>query len=69
MDIEHHRRPVAGFDLHPVAIISAGCSGEPAERLIGLQSLVGKLIDLLAFGFPRRAPESDAQRITRLAHR
>jgi hypothetical protein len=54
----HGGRRAEGFALHPVGIVSAGCPTEPSDRLIGVQSTVGRLVDLLVLGFRRREPRA-----------
>ena len=65
----HPSRRAEGFALHPVGIISAGCPTEPSDRLIGLQSATGRLVDLLAFGFRRRDPRARPWPIYNLVQR
>jgi hypothetical protein len=46
---ERERRAAErALDLHPAAVIATGTGTEPAERLIGLQSAVGKFVGWLA---------------------
>jgi hypothetical protein len=65
----HPGRRAEGFALHPVGIISAGCPTEPSDRLIGLQAAVGRLIDLVAFGFRRREPRAGSLPLRNLVQR
>ena len=69
---DHHNHPgrrAEGFALHPVGIVSAGPATEPTDRLIGLQSAISRLVDLLAFGFRRREPRAPSLPLRTLVHR
>jgi hypothetical protein len=49
LDAERVRRATEqALDLHPAAIIATGAAAAPAERLIALQAVAGKLVGALA---------------------